>query len=72
MSTTIERGDEATRHERAIVSLTSRASASVDVVRRLFIAEHARLKTGARVHGYLQALTTAHVRSRLRRLMETG
>jgi len=58
--------EESARRERTITSLTDGAGASVEHVRRLFVAEFARLGEGARVRKFLHVLTTSKVRQMLR------
>lgn len=71
MGSFVERGNESARHERAIALLTARTGASPEEVRGLYATELARLRRGARVHTYLQILTTSKVRSVLRRAGKT-
>jgi hypothetical protein len=59
--------EETARRERTIRSLTDGAAgASVEHIRRLFVAEFARLGDGARVRKFLHVLTTSKVRQMLR------
>jgi hypothetical protein len=58
--------EETARRERTIRSLTDGADASVAHIRRLFVAEFARLGEGARVRKFLHVLTTSKVRQMLR------
>jgi len=58
--------EESARRERTITSLTDGAGESVEHVRRLFVAEFARLGEGARVRKFLHVLTTSKVRQMLR------
>jgi Protein of unknown function (DUF3562) len=67
MSSLLERGKEAVRHERAINSLRDRTGAPLMEVRRLFAQEFSRLELGAKVRSYLSVLTASNVRARLRR-----
>jgi hypothetical protein len=57
---------DAAKRERAIRSLTDRASAPVEHVRRLFTGEFARLGRDAKVRKFLHILTTSNVRKMLR------
>jgi hypothetical protein len=68
MSLIFENDKEQTaRRERTIRSLTDGAAgASVEHIRRLFVAEFARLGDGARVRKFLHVLTTSKVRQMLR------
>jgi hypothetical protein len=67
MSSPLERGKEAVRHERAIRSLLDRTGAPVAEVRSLFAQEFSRLEMGAKVRSYLAVLTASKVRTMLRR-----
>jgi Protein of unknown function (DUF3562) len=67
MSSPLERGKEAVRHERAINSLRDRTGAPLGEVRRLFTQEFLRLELGAKVRSYLSILTASNVRAMLRR-----
>jgi hypothetical protein len=67
MSSPLERGKEAVRHERAINSLRDRTGAPLVEVRRLFAQEFSRLELGAKVRSYLSVLTASNVRAMLRR-----
>ena len=67
MSSPLERGKEAVRHERAIKSLRDRTGAPLLEVRRLFAQEFSRLELGAKVRSYLSVLTVSNVRAMLRR-----
>jgi len=67
MSSLLEPGKEAVRHERAISSLRDRTDAPLEKVRRLFAQEFSRLELGAKVRSYLSVLTTSNVRAMLRR-----
>jgi hypothetical protein len=58
--------EETARRERTIRSLTDGAGASVEHIRRLFVAEFARLGEGATVRKFLHVLTTSKVRQMLR------
>jgi hypothetical protein len=58
--------EETARRERTIKSLTDGAGASMEHVRRLFVAEQARLGQGAKVRNFLHILTTSKVREMLR------
>jgi hypothetical protein len=58
--------EETARRERTIRSLTDDAGASVEHVRRLFLAELARLGQGSKVRKFLHVLTTSKVREMLR------
>jgi hypothetical protein len=58
--------EETARRERTIRSLTDSAGASVEHIRRLFVAEFARLGEGAKVRKFLHVLTTSKVREMLR------
>ena len=58
--------EESARRERTIRSLTDGAGASAEHVRRLFVAEFARLGQGAKVRKFLHVLTTSKVREMLR------
>jgi Protein of unknown function (DUF3562) len=66
MSSPIDSGKEAARHERAIRSLLDRTGASVAEVRNLFAQEFSRLELGAKVRSYLAVLTASNVRTMLR------
>ncbi|HVN45102.1 MAG TPA: hypothetical protein VMT66_07600 [Steroidobacteraceae bacterium] len=57
---------ETARRERTIRSLTDGAGASVEHIRRLFVAEFARLGESARVRKFLHVLTTSKIREMLR------
>jgi hypothetical protein len=67
MSSPLQRGHEAAKHERAISSLSDRTGASLAEVRVLFARELARLELGAKVRSYLAVLTASNVRATLRR-----
>jgi len=58
--------EETARRERTIRNLTDGAGASVEHIRRLFVAEFTRLGKGARVRKFLHVLTTSKVRQMLR------
>ncbi len=66
MSSILENGKEAARHERAISALTRRTGAPLAQVRALFAEEHARLARGATVRSYLVVLTASRVLAALR------
>lgn len=70
MSSLLERGGEAVRHERAISSLSDRTGASLARVRLLFAQELARLELGAKVRSYLSVLAASKVRATLGRTGE--
>jgi len=67
MSSLLESGKEAVRHERAMSSLCDRTGAPLAEVRSLFALEFSRLELGAKVRSYLAVLTASNVRAMLRR-----
>jgi ribosomal protein L34E len=67
MSSVLEAGKEAVRHEREMGSLCDRTGAPLAEVRRLFAQEFSRLELGAKVRSYLAVLTASNVRVMLRR-----
>jgi hypothetical protein len=67
MSSLLEPGKEAVRHEHAMSSLSDRTGAPLAEVRSLFAQEFSRLELGAKVRSYLAVLTASKVRAMLRR-----
>lgn len=63
MSSLLEPGKEAVRHERAMSSLCDRTGAPPGEVRSLFAQEFSRLELGAKVRSYLAVLTASNVRA---------
>ncbi|MFZ0500677.1 MAG: DUF3562 domain-containing protein [Steroidobacteraceae bacterium] len=66
MSSHLENGREAARHERAISALTQRTGVPLAEVRALFTEEFARLARGATVRSYLVTRTASNVLAALR------
>jgi hypothetical protein len=71
MSSVVERGNEASRRERAIRALSDSSGASLADVRALYMQELARLEPQATVRKYLPLLATSNVRAALRRMRES-
>ena len=67
MSSLLEPGKEAVRHEHAMSSLSDRTGAPLAEVRSLFAQEFSRLELGAKVRSYLGVLTASNVRAMLPR-----
>jgi hypothetical protein len=67
MSSFVEPGKEAVRHERAMSSLCDCTGAPLAEVRSLFAQEFSRLELGAKVRSYLTVLAASNVRAMLRR-----
>jgi hypothetical protein len=67
MSSLLDPGKEAVRHERAMSSLHDRTGVPLAKVRSLFEQEFARLELGAKVRSYLAVLTASNVRGMLPR-----
>jgi hypothetical protein len=66
VSSHLENGKEAARHERAISALTQRTGVPLAEVRALFTEEFARLARDATVRSYLVTRTASNVLAALR------